>query len=170
MRQFRRQSGAALAVSLVLLVVITLLGIAAMRSSALELTMAGNQQLRMEAVERAQSIVDAVHNNGSAFVVSDSSGYTNCTNNVPLNADGTDPCHERSLVLPTSMFTTTVDMAKVIREDPPVIAPPRGLGTSIVAFDAAPFSIEASYDERANGAGRAEVVQGSIVLVPKGGH
>lgn len=169
MNHSARQSGAALAVALILLVVITLLGITAMRSTTMELTMAGNQQMRMEAIERTQSIIDGAFSKTSNFVVTGGAGYTNCTANVPATE-----CDEQAVALPSepifSSTVTTAITAKIERQDPPVIAAPRGLGSSITAFDAVPFSVEAKYDETSLGAGRAEVVQGVIILVPKGAH
>ena len=63
MREFsnlRRQSGAALIVGLVLLLVLTLLAVSTMRSAALELIIAGNTQSRETAFRLAEAgIADA---------------------------------------------------------------------------------------------------------------
>lgn len=50
-----RQSGAALIVGLVLLMVLTVLAISTMRTATLETAMAGNAQYRQKAVEAAQA-------------------------------------------------------------------------------------------------------------------
>lgn len=55
----RRQQGAALIVSLVLLMVLTLLAISTMRTAALELLMAGNAQYREHAFQLAESGLQA---------------------------------------------------------------------------------------------------------------
>src|SRR5690606_10948076 len=54
----RRQAGAALFVSLVLLLLLTLLAVSGMRSAALELAMAGNAQARQHAFEAAESAIE----------------------------------------------------------------------------------------------------------------
>lgn len=56
----RQQSGAALIVSLILLMVLTVLAISTMRTASLELLMAGNAQYRENAFRLAQSGIDAV--------------------------------------------------------------------------------------------------------------
>lgn len=55
-----RQSGAALIVSLILLMVLTVLAISTMRTASLGLLMAGNTQVRQYAFQLAQSGIDAV--------------------------------------------------------------------------------------------------------------
>jgi type IV pilus assembly protein PilX len=57
-RNLRRQKGAALIVSLVLMVVLTALGISAMNMSTLELTMAGNTQSAQLAFQAAETGID----------------------------------------------------------------------------------------------------------------
>jgi hypothetical protein len=55
-----QQSGAALIVSLILLMVLTVLAISTMRSASLGLLMAGNAQVRQNAFQLAQTGIDAV--------------------------------------------------------------------------------------------------------------
>lgn len=54
-----RQSGAALIVSLILLMVLTVLAISTMRTASLGLLMAGNTQVRQNAFQLAQTGIDA---------------------------------------------------------------------------------------------------------------
>ncbi|RMF96488.1 MAG: hypothetical protein D6727_08100 [Gammaproteobacteria bacterium] len=56
----RPQGGAALIVGLVLLMVLTILAIASMRTASLELLMAGNTQLRANAFQLAESGIEAL--------------------------------------------------------------------------------------------------------------
>jgi len=58
-RRGRRQSGAALIISLILLMVLTVLAISTMRTASLGLLMAGNAQFRENAFRLAQSGIDA---------------------------------------------------------------------------------------------------------------
>ena len=55
-----RQRGAALIVSLVLLMVLTMLAISTLRTASLDLVMAGNAQYRQNAFHLAQSGLDAI--------------------------------------------------------------------------------------------------------------
>jgi type IV pilus assembly protein PilX len=61
----RKQHGAALVVGLLLLLVITLLAVAGMNSSALELIMAGNEQYHQNAFQAAETGVEQTIVNGS---------------------------------------------------------------------------------------------------------
>jgi len=67
----QRQSGAALIVSLILLMVLTVLAISTMRTASLELLMAGNAQYRESAFRLAQSGIDAVVQRGDPGVLGD---------------------------------------------------------------------------------------------------
>ncbi len=67
----QRQSGAALIVSLILLMVLTVLAISTMRTASLQLLMAGNAQYRESAFRLAQSGIDAVVQQGDPGVRDD---------------------------------------------------------------------------------------------------
>ncbi|MEO8223285.1 MAG: pilus assembly PilX N-terminal domain-containing protein [Gammaproteobacteria bacterium] len=58
-RHGRRQSGAALIVSLILLMVLTVLAVSTMRTASLGLLMAGNTQYRENAFQLAQTGIDS---------------------------------------------------------------------------------------------------------------
>ena len=55
----KKQSGAALIVALVLLLVITMLGISAVSTSSLEILMAGNSQYSQQAFQAAESAIES---------------------------------------------------------------------------------------------------------------
>jgi type IV pilus assembly protein PilX len=69
----QRQSGAALIISLILLMVLTVLAISTMRTASLELLMAGNAQYRESAFRLAQSGIDAVVQRGDPGIFDDCS-------------------------------------------------------------------------------------------------
>lgn len=71
-----KQRGAALVVSLVLLLVLTIIAVVGMSTATLELAMAGNMQYQNSAFEAAESIVEAELTRNDL---------------VPLNAPGTMP-------------------------------------------------------------------------------
>ena len=56
----RQQRGAALATALLILIVLTLLGLAAMRGSRLELKLSQNAESRVNARQSAQAIADGI--------------------------------------------------------------------------------------------------------------
>lgn len=67
----RHQGGAALVVSLVLLMVLTVLAISTLRTSSLELLMAGNAQYRENAFQLAQSGIEAALRDGDPVITAD---------------------------------------------------------------------------------------------------
>jgi type IV pilus assembly protein PilX len=88
--QARRESGAALVVGLILLLVLTLLAISGMTTASLELQMAGNEQYKTRAFEAAdagveQAITAGIYNTNST------AGTYNTTvpvNPVPIRGEG----------------------------------------------------------------------------------
>lgn len=76
----RVQRGAALATTLFFLVVITLLGLAAMRAGRTDLALALNEESRMQAVQSADSLLEALLTNDEQnLLVQPGSGYVqNC--------------------------------------------------------------------------------------------
>lgn len=83
-QQIGRQHGAALIMSLVILVILTLLGIAAMNTANLQLLMTGNAQYQTVALSRAEqviqeaeAVVDALVAGGAAPAITD--GFHNIT-------------------------------------------------------------------------------------------
>lgn len=74
-----RQRGAALATALFFLVVITILGLAAMRAGQTDLRLALNEESRVNALQSAQSLLDALLESRANLVVQPGSGYVqNC--------------------------------------------------------------------------------------------
>lgn len=158
----RRQSGAALVVALILLAVITLLGVTSMRTSIMEQKMASNEQLRMEAFQIAQSIVDDVVAEKSHFPVNGTEGYTNCTT-------GLSDCNAYNITLSGDYAAYPGELsASVERIQPNLTLPPRAIETSLDKFSAAVFQVTGRYDGAAEGLGSAEIVQAYLLLVPKG--
>ena len=82
----RQQSGAALIVSLILLMVLTVLAISTMRTASLQLLMAGNVQYRENAYRLAQAGIDAALRRPLPVGIGD------CT--APLVADPAVPVPE----------------------------------------------------------------------------
>ena len=156
-----RQGGAALVVALLILIVITLLSLSAMRTGALEVRMAANQQERIEAFQTAQAAVDAVLVDPHNFPVVGVAGYSVCTANVT-------GCDQSTITLPSQHpFNTggVVNKVRILRPDPELGLPPRGMGTSVDKFGSARFVIES---QATSGKGQAQIGQGYMILVPLG--
>lgn len=83
----KKQSGAALVVSLLILLVMTLIGIASLQTTTMEEKMAGNIRERQQAFEAAEAAIIAAE----AFVKSSISVTTN------FDADGSDGLYDNTL-------------------------------------------------------------------------
>jgi hypothetical protein len=169
----RRQSGVALAVALILLVVLTLLALSGVRLSTMELRMAANDELRVAAFEQAQSLVDVA---------------IRPFNNTPVLSEGTLICARDTAQLDCDTSRTVsvavsptlaADVAAgyanvVIRSIPPLNAdPPVGTGYSLDKFDAAYLRVEGIFDKNAIAAGSrgaAQVNEGVAIVYGSAGE
>lgn len=160
-----RQRGIALFIALVLLVVVTIIGLASVRTGVMETQMATSEEMRIASLQTAQSAVDAVLDNEANTQVFGAVGRSVCT------ADWPTACTLNTITLPTKLTsvlgTGDVVRAKVEREAPLFSPPPRGLGYSIVRTQAARFKVDSQHDGSANNHGWAEIVQGTLVLIVK---
>ena len=160
----RCQRGSVLLPALIFLLILTLGATTTMRTSTLELRMAGNEQQRVETFELTQSIVDEVVGNPDNIRVSGDLGYVNCT-------PGISGCTANDVTISTNLLPTTKSSnATVIVERlaPALSAPPRGINTSADAFRAARFEVDTTYDGTSDNEGKVGLVQGVLVLVPNG--
>jgi Tfp pilus assembly protein PilX len=158
-----KQRGVALAVSLIMLLLLTVIGVTAMRSSIFESQMARNEEARIGAFERAQSIIDSVIDD-VANMRGAEPGDTNCTaGHVPdcttelieLDDDLTAEEHgDRSSAAVT--YLSCLDSV------------PRRLNVSEDEFDSAQFQIEGRYDGVEAKQGRSTLAQGTLIIVRQG--
>ncbi len=158
-----RERGSILLVALIFLAILTFAAATTMRTSTMGMRMAGNEQTRVNTLQLAQSIVDEVVTNPDNVVVSGDTGYINCTANV-------DDCTANTVAI-SQDIVATADASKasvIVERLAPALTPaPRGINSSADAFFAARFQVDATYDGTADNEGRAGVVQGVIVLVPR---
>lgn len=156
-----RQKGVVLVVAMVLLVAITLLSLAGISTTTLELMMATNQQARTDAFQQAEAGIDAVSRNLDNFAVSGPVGSERCTPGF----DDTDVnCGSPDLTVPAD-YDQTHSRAAVGRLPPLLQAAPRFIETSAEKLKVATFKIDSRYDARESRRGRAEHNQGIIVTV-----
>lgn len=181
-----RPRGAALATAMFFLVVITLLGVAAMRSGQLDLRLAMNEESRVGAVQSAQSLLESMLNDKNNLAISAGSGFVqNCFVAAALDPASLKtrqkfdcPAGSSSPALPAGPLSSYA-YTMVFRESiggadfAPVSALRRG--DSGERFKLASFTLTAGYDRtqasRASSAaadgnfGAAEVSQGTFVKV-----
>jgi hypothetical protein len=157
------QRGAALAVALILLVVITLLSLSGMRFTTLDNRMAMNQELRVESLQMSQALLDSVVATDSNIVVFGNTGYSNCTARVV-------GCNQYTLQLPDFRWAPMLEngemRARVVMTGDGE-APPRlsaRLGSSLPKLRASSFEVTADYDRVSQGESRNEVGQGMILI------
>jgi len=158
------EQGSVLIISLVFLLILSLGATTSMRISTLELWMAGNEATRVATTELTQSIVDEVVGNPNNLIVSGGVGFVNCTTNVT-------GCAENGVTIDTNLLPVAeANKAQVIVERlAPALTPaPRGINSSADAFFAARFQIDTTYDGTIDNEGRAGIVQGVLILVPRG--
>lgn len=167
-RTHRKQQGAALLTALAFLIIITLLSINAIRTSTLELTMASNEQASTEAVQSAQSAIDALiapinfpvtpHYVGCYNYTSGASDASECT--------AFDTLPDTVTTLPHPPVTAATNKVRIrLESDGSFIC--RACESSASLFDGAVFTIESRYDNTSNRGGRAEIDEGFLMLIPK---
>ncbi len=180
------QRGAALATAMFFLAVLTILGLAAMRSGTLGLRLAENEAGRMDALQNAQTGIDSVRAYSPALKVLPGAGYLqSCVVGARLDAarllqqQGFTTCPNPSLValsLPTTGYKDYLYLS-VYREQVggsdfvPVSAVREG--DSGDRYQLAAFTITGGYDRivttdtDAVARGGAEIGQGVYVKVAK---
>lgn len=166
-----RQQGVVLVVALVLLVAVTMLSLAGISTTTLELMMATNQQARDNAFQQAQAGIAAVGSDITNFQVGGLGGRlgeTRCTpefdNSRYYDATGVD-CASMDLILPPGYDDLTYFRAAVRRLPPEELPAPRRFEDTVGA-KVATYKIDSRYDGRDIRGGRAEHNQGIIRRLP----
>lgn len=177
------QRGVALATALIFLVVITMLGLVAVRSSTTELRLAHNEQIRVEALETAQAVVDSVLDNPANLPVNSNLNYLACFDSggrgthVPCPTDKAtlQLTRNEQVVQPTTpsgecdpnadIFASGI-YAEAKRLPPEDVPVPGALLTSMDKFHTAAFSVRGQYACGNTGLGSADIEQGVLKLVP----
>lgn len=178
----RRQSGAALAVALVLLVVLTLLGVAAVRATQTELRLSQNAESRSAARQAAESLISTILADPENTPVSEQADFRACylpEDDAPAAAafSCTDGDRDRAIqVIPDSASGETQakvpdlvaahGYAEVVRQLPLFVSVEvmREAQTSGRAYDFARYAITAGFDRSDSGQSAAEVTEGRLVL------
>lgn len=173
-----RQQGAALATALLFLIVLTLLGIGALREARLSLRMAANESYRVDALETSQSLVDALLADVDAnFPVTQQADVQLACFPGNLTADAA-PLHApfacgTATLTPPDTPNDALDSAtyveiwrEAVNGEALISAASIGTTETTARVRYARFRITAGLDRAPVGEGVAEVVQGVQIAVP----
>lgn len=167
-----KQRGAALAIALLMLVIITLLGVAAVRATQVELKLSQNAESRMAAIQAADSMVAYVLNNNTGYLpVNDSPNFIACVRAANLSTP-LFTCNTTDTVIDPATATPLLrdhGYAQVRRETPLFVEVNvlRDEGLSAKNYDFARFTVTGGYDRSGDSLSAAEVTVGILRLHPK---
>ncbi len=159
------QRGAALFTALIMLIALTLVALASLGTSLLELRMSGNEEMAMSAFQSAQAGVDVVVNDSIAdepkiVIARGNKGTTNC-----FSVTGCTYTIPSNLIPPP--VNSNYSKITVTQTDDRGPAPrSRRFATSARLFSAAYFEVESIFDKSAIGQGKAGAVEGFLQLLP----
>lgn len=163
----RRQQGLALVVALIFLIVISIIGVSAVKFTTAGVRSALNDEYRVASFQDAQSLMDATVADSDNTPVVGGVGYRVCTPGAVIT-DGND-CETSDIALPEGLFDGELEdgqaQATVTRLSPLFGPPPRGSGASVNRFFAANFRIQAQHDKTDVGAGRTTINEGLILIL-----
>jgi hypothetical protein len=146
MGALRHERGAALVMSLVLLLILTVMGIGAMLTSSTEFSLSGNYMISKEAYYAADG--------GMAYAIRDGQYY-----NVNLDGTGGGPFPAVGVDLAYDGTDASGDILLLTAHQDP----PEGLGFG-TGFDANYFIVEAEGTARQSAASRQTVIKAEIVV------
>lgn len=172
MKPLSSQHGAVLMVSLVFLLLLTIVAVSAMKTGIFELLMASNEQSRIEAFQRAQSISDDIFADPANIPVFGNVGDRFCSTTASV---GTDNCVKNEIDIDDELDadpSVEETINYYVQRVGPLYSPPPRLrataGFSAAAYTSARFEISVDYDGTEARAGRAQLAQGVLVLLPSG--
>ncbi len=163
----RRQDGAVLIIALMFLLLLALVAATASETNTLQLQMAANDQLRVEAQQRVMAILDAILDNDNNTPVIGDIGYKICDQSS-LEAS----CDQALISLDSSITDVpsgTSNNYFVTRMGPletgaPVMS--ESMASSASAFNVARYEVTASFDGEAARLGSSTIVQGITIKIP----
>lgn len=161
------QRGVALAIALIFLVVITLVGLVAMRSSVVEIKLARNNQFEIEATQKAQAVVDAVLEDKANFSSTLKVGEISCYDSGANAPTACEQSGRRALLNANGELFQTGVYAEVQRLAPARVPVPVPSLTSMDKFTAAAFSVRGQFNRAQEGLGAADIEVGVIKILPR---
>ena len=170
MRNFQhRQHGTVIVIALIFLLLTGLISVTAVKTSIFETKMASNEQLKEEAFQTVQGVINAVTSDVNNFVIAGDVGYLIC----PAGRSGCD-ANAINLASQTSTITgsnVTYDITRLA----PLYAPipfraTEDNASSAKSYSAALFEINAEYDGSQDRLGQAAIAQGVAIKVANAGQ
>lgn len=164
------QRGAALGVALLMLVIITLLGVAAVRVTQTELKLASNAESRIAAMQGAESMVSFV-TKGTSLPVDGDLSFSACV--LPDGVRTAEfTCPDSITVIDTTGATSelrTFGYAMVRREAPLFVEVGvlREAQLSAKNYDFARFTVTGGIDRTSESRSAAEIIEGTLKLHTK---
>tara|TARA_R110001592_G_scaffold215025_2_gene468336 strand:+ start:115747 stop:116283 length:537 start_codon:yes stop_codon:yes gene_type:complete len=158
----RQQAGVVLLVSLLVLLVMGIIATTVARTNQLQLHMAGNDEARIAAMQRALAAIDGVIARPANFRTDVAAGHQMCT-----AIAATESCDSHSLTLAQGVLPATGQLEVVVQRLAPEIGRMPVLtedaANSTVHYRVAKFEVQVVYDGTADGGGRAALAQGVLV-------
>lgn len=167
-----QQQGAALAIALLVLVIITLLGVAAVRATQVELKLSQNAESRMAAIQAADSMAAFVGSNPENLPVNEDS-YRACVRpSAVTNSTAQFTCATTDTQIVTTLATGPLRLygyAEVQRQLPLFVEVNvmREAQLSAKNYDFARYTITGGYDRSTDGLSVAEITEGVLRLHTK---
>jgi Tfp pilus assembly protein PilX len=158
--RLNKNKGTALVTGLVLLLALTVIALSGIQTSSIQLLISSNDETTIASQEFAQSIVDAIIENPTNFKVGANNGYTRCTSS--------ETCDDNTVTLTSAMFSSSADVDARIELLRVAATPRMAQGNSANVTQGAYFSITGKYDNTSNTGGKANVVQGYVMVLPTG--
>lgn len=164
----KQQQGAALAIALLMLVIITLLGVAAVRATQVELRLSQNAESRMAATQAADSMVSFVAT-GTNLPVNEDENFTACVLPAGITT-ATFSCATASLATAGAASALQAHGYALVRRETPLFVEVNVLREAELGakdYDFARFSVTGGYDRSTEGMSAAEITVGLLRLHPK---
>jgi hypothetical protein len=165
----QNQRGMVLLVSLLILLLMAIIATTVTQTNVMQLQMAGNDEAKTAAIQRALAVVDAVIDRANnTRLVGSLIGYTSC---APTSADPDVTCDDKTLSVNPLALPSKGDFDyQVTRMGPDFMS----LGVARrsedttdtgLEYEGAIIEVAGSYDGTAEGLGAASVVQGIMIKV-----
>lgn len=165
----QRQQGTVIVIALIFLLLTGLISISAVKTSIFETKMASNEQLKEEAFQTVQGVINAVSADINNFVIAGDVGYLIC----PAGRSGCD-ANSINLASHTSTITGS-NVSYDVTRLAPLFAPipfraTEDNASSAKSYSAALFEINAEYDGSQDRLGQAAIAQGVAIKVANAGQ
>lgn len=163
------QQGAVLVIALIFLLLTGLISVSSMKTSIFETKMASNEQLKEEAFQTTQGVINAMTSDINNFVIAGDVGYKICK-------AGVSGCDSTTITLNASTTTLTANNVEYhITRKAPLFAPipfraSEENASSAKAYSAALFEVNAEYDGSQDRLGQAAIAQGVAIKVANAGQ